>query len=152
MLGLFAASGLLGLGDAFAAQATPPNVVVFLVDDLGYMDIGANNPDCFYETPNVDALAQSGVRFTDGYAANPVCSPTRYSLMTGKYPSRPDATNFFSGKRSGKFNPAPLTGHMPLTEITLAQALKTKGYATFFAGKWHLGETEEYYPQHRGLI
>lgn len=129
----------------------PPNIVVVLVDDLGYMDIGANNPHCFYETPNVDALAKSGMLFTDGYAANPVCSPTRYSLMTGKYPSRVDATNFFSGKRSGKFHPAPLYNKMPLDEITIAQALKGKGYATFFAGKWHLGDSPEYYPQNRGF-
>jgi arylsulfatase A-like enzyme len=134
-----------------AEETKPPNVVVFLVDDLGYMDIGANNPNCFYDTPNIDAFAKSGVRFTDGYAANPVCSPTRYSFMTGKYPSRVDATNFFSGRRGGKFKPAPLNDNMPLDEITIAQALKTKGYATFFAGKWHLGESEEYYPQNRGF-
>lgn len=129
----------------------PLNFVVFLVDDLGYMDIGANNPNCFYETPNINGLAESGMRFTDGYAANPVCSPTRYSLMTGKYPTRVQATNFFSGKRSGKFAPAPLNSNMPLDEITLAEMLKPKGYATFFAGKWHLGESEEYYPQNRGF-
>ncbi|WP_145177016.1 sulfatase [Rubripirellula lacrimiformis] len=133
----------------FAAEK--PNVVVFLVDDLGYMDIGANNADCFYETPNIDSLADSAMRFTDGYAANPVCSPTRYSLMTGKYPSRVDATNFFSGARSGRFRPAPLNDQMPLDEITIAQAMRSGGYATFFAGKWHLGSSEEYYPQHRGF-
>lgn len=134
-----------------SASTKPMNFVVILVDDLGYMDIGANNSDCFYETPNVDRLAASGMRFTDGYAANPVCSPTRYSLMTGKYPSRVDATNFFSGRRPGTYNPAPLSDKMPLTEITLAQMLKQKGYATFFAGKWHLGPTEEYFPQNRGF-
>lgn len=129
----------------------PPNFVVILVDDLGFMDIGVNNPDCFYETPNIDRLAASGMRFTDGYAANPVCSPTRYSLMTGKYPSRVDATNFFSGKRGGKFRPAELNNKMPLDEITIAQLLKEKDYATFFAGKWHLGPDEAYFPQHRGF-
>ena len=134
-----------------AADTSRPNVLVFLVDDLGYMDIGANNPDCFYDTPHIDALARSGMRFTDGYAANPVCSPTRYSLMTGKYPTRVGATNFFSGRRSGRFNCAPLNDRMPLNEITLAQLLKTKGYVTFFAGKWHLGPSEEYYPQNRGF-
>lgn len=128
-----------------------PNFVVILVDDLGYMDIGANNPNCFYETPNIDGLAESGMRFTDGYAANPVCSPTRYSLMTGKYPTRVEATNFFSGRRSGKFNPAPLHDKMPLNEITIAQALNASGYSTFFAGKWHLGPSEEYFPQNRGF-
>ena len=131
--------------------AKEPNVVVFLVDDLGYMDIGANNPDCFYDTPNIDRLSDSGMRFTDGYAANPVCSPTRYSLLTGKYPTRVQATNFFSGKRSGRFNPAPLVNDMAAEEITIAEALKTKGYATFFAGKWHLGHSEELYPQGQGF-
>ena len=134
-----------------ADDKTPPNIVVFLVDDLGYMDIGANNPDTFYETPNIDALAATGMRFTDGYAANPVCSPTRYSIMTGKYPSRIDATNFFSGKREGLFKPAPLHDTMPIEEITLAEALKTVGYKTFFAGKWHLGPTEEYWPENQGF-
>ena len=129
-----------------------PNFVVFLVDDLGFMDIGANNSECFYETPHIDALAKSGMLFTNGYAANPVCSPTRYSLMTGKYPTRVRATNFFSGRRSGTFRPAPLNDNMPLDEITIAQALKGKGYATFFAGKWHLGKSEEYYPQNLSLI
>ena len=133
------------------ATAREPNVVVFLVDDLGYMDIGANNPDCFYDTPNIDRLADSGMRFSDGYAANPVCSPTRYSLMTGKYPTRVRATNFFSGKRGGKFNPAPLNDEMPAEEITIAEALKSKGYATFFAGKWHLGHNEALYPQSQGF-
>ncbi len=132
-------------------KPTTPNFVVFLVDDLGYMDIGANNPNCFYETPNIDGLAASGMRFTDGYAANPVCSPTRYSLMTGKYPSRVDATNWFSGKRIGNFRNAVLRDEMPLEEITLAQMLKEQGYATFFAGKWHLGKGEEFYPQNRGF-
>lgn len=148
---LVACALLMAMRIDAAEEPKAPNVVVFLVDDLGYMDIGANNPDCFYETPNIDAMAKSGMRFTDGYAANPVCSPTRYSLMTGKYPTRVRATNFFSGKRSGRFNPAPLVDNMPLDEITIAQALKTKNYATFFAGKWHLGETEEYYPQNRGF-
>lgn len=129
----------------------PPNVLVFLVDDLGYMDIGANNPKCFYETPHIDALAKSGMRFTNGYAANPVCSPTRFSLITGRYPTRVGATNFFSGNRKGKFMGAELNNRMPLDEITLAQTLKSKGYSTFFAGKWHLGPSEEYFPQNRGF-
>lgn len=144
---------LATLGGFCIADTEPdrPNVVVFLVDDLGFADIGANNPDCFYDTPHIDQLAAEGVRFTDGYAANPVCSPTRYSLMTGKYPSRVDATNFFSGKRSGKFNTAPFVDNMPLDDITIAQVLQGQGYRTFFAGKWHLGESEEYYPQNRGF-
>ncbi|MEL7499715.1 MAG: sulfatase [Planctomycetota bacterium] len=142
---------LFGGQQATRRNLKQPNFVVFVVDDLGYMDIGANNPNCFYDTPNIDALADSGVRFTNGYAANPVCSPTRYALMTGKYPSRVDATNFFSGKRGGKFRPAPLNDNMPLDEVTLAQLLKVEGYTTFFAGKWHLGKGKEYYPQNRGF-
>jgi arylsulfatase A-like enzyme len=137
--------------ETVAPAQEAPNIVVFLVDDLGYMDIGANNPDCFYETPHIDELARSGMRFTDGYAANPVCSPTRYSLMTGKYPTRAQATNWFSGKRTGRFAPAPLSDRMELEEITLAEILKGRGYRTFFAGKWHLGPNEAYYPQNQGF-
>lgn len=141
---------LLGIvtGDAFARQ---PNVVFFLVDDLGLMDIGAYNPDTFYETPNVDRLARTGVRFTNGYAANPVCSPTRYSIMTGKYPSRVGATNWFSGTREGRFLPAVLNDRMAPQEVTLAEALRAAGYRTAFLGKWHLGPSEEYWPENQGF-
>lgn len=146
---------LIAVGLAFSAAsafaADRPNFMFFLVDDLGYMDIGANNPGTFYETPNVDALARSGMRFTNGYAANPVCSPTRYSIMTGKYPTRVGATNFFSGTRAGRFKPAPLFNRMPLEEITLAEALQEAGYKTAFLGKWHLGPTEEFWPEHQGF-
>ena len=140
-----------GLRSAEAAKEPPLNVFFFLVDDLGYMDVGCNHPGTFYETPNIDRLARTGMRFTDGYAANPVCSPTRYSIMTGKYPSRVDATNYFSGRRPGRFLPAVLNDRMPLEELTLAEALKGHGYATFFAGKWHLGPSEEYWPENRGF-
>jgi len=129
----------------------PLNFVFLLIDDYGWMDLGANNPHCFYDTPNLDRLAKSGMTFTDGYAANPVCSPTRYSIMTGKYPSRVDATNWFSGTRSGLFNPAPLNSKMPLEEITLAEALHDHGYKTAFLGKWHLGSDEKYWPENQGF-
>jgi len=136
---------------AGARGARPLNFVFLLIDDFGWADLGANNPHCFYDTPNLDRLARSGMNFTNGYAANPVCSPTRYSIMTGKYPSRVDATNWFSGKRSGRFNPAPLNDKMGLEEVTLAEALKSHGYRTAFLGKWHLGEKEEYWPEHQGF-
>ena len=71
-----------------ASAPARPNIVFILADDLGYMDIGANNPSTFYETPNIDALARRGMRFTQGYSACCVCSPTRGSIMTGKYPPR----------------------------------------------------------------
>lgn len=144
----FAVGGLL----APALQAAPKtNVVVFLVDDLGYMDVGCNNPETFYDTPNIDRLAKSGTRFTDGYAACAVCSPTRYALMTGKYPSRVNATNYFSGTRAGRFLPAILHNRMDLEEVTLAETLREHGYATFFAGKWHLGPTAEFWPEKQGF-
>jgi arylsulfatase A-like enzyme len=141
----------LATSKSHAAKQKPLNIVFILVDDLGYMDIGANNPNCFYDTPNIDKLAKTAMRFTNGYAANPVCSPTRYSIMTGKYPTRVKATNFFSGRRGGKFNPAPLHDRMDLEEVTIAEALKKHNYATFFAGKWHLGPTEKHWPTKQGF-
>ena len=132
-------------------EPTPhTNVVFVLVDDLGYMDVAPNNPETFYETPNVTRLARGGMRFTAGYATSPVCSPTRYSIQTGRYGTRVRATNYFSGRRKARFAPAPLRDEMPLDEVTIAQALKAEGYATFFAGKWHLGKTPEHWPEKRG--
>ncbi|MCS1409405.1 MAG: Arylsulfatase [Verrucomicrobia subdivision 3 bacterium] len=133
------------------AETTKPNFVFFLVDDLGYMDIGTNNPNTFYETPHINQLAREGMRFTNGYVANPVCSPTRFSIMTGKHPSRADATNFFSGQRSGRFLPAPFKDSMPLSETTIAEALQETGYRTAFFGKWHLGPSAEYWPENQGF-
>src|ERR1041385_134290 len=91
--------GLIATSAAFAAA--PRNILILLADDYGYMDMGANNPRTFYETPNLDRLAAQAVRFTDGYAANPVCSPTRFSLQTGRYPTRVGLTNWLAGLRDG---------------------------------------------------
>jgi arylsulfatase A-like enzyme len=133
---------------ADAGQPNPPrppavagrvNVIFILADDLGYMDIGANNPRTFYETPNIDSLAARGMRFTQGYAACPVCSPTRASIMTGKYPVRTGITDFIPGMRNAKLRSAPNADHLALEEVTVAEALRDAGYSTFFAGKWHLG-------------
>lgn len=136
---------------ASTTEAARPNFVFFLVDDLGWADISPNNPNTFYETPNVAKLAADGMRFTNGYAANPVCSPTRYSLMTGRHPSRVDATNFFSGARAGRFKPAPLHNRMDLSEVTLGETFRDAGYRTVFLGKWHLGPSEEFWPEHQGF-
>ena len=152
MLGGLAAGLIQGdLVRAAPAAKKPLNFVFFLVDDFGWMDIGANNPNTFYETPNINRIARSGMNFTNGYAANPVCSPTRFSIMTGKYPTRAGATDWFTGKRSGRFNPAPLNDWMPLEEVTLAEALKEHGYKTAFVGKWHLGTEEKYWPENQGF-
>jgi arylsulfatase A-like enzyme len=144
---LLISSLILSLVHAGAAQ---PNIVFFLADDLGYMDIGANNPKTFYETPNIDRLAKSGMRFTQGYAACCVCSPTRGSIMTGKYPPRFGITDYIGGNRAGKLLPAPNADHLPLEEVTIAERLRDAGYATFFAGKWHLGNGE-YSPNAQGF-
>ncbi len=129
----------LGAHTASLTAQEKLNFIFILADDLGYMDVGFNNPDTFYETPNLDSLAASGMVFTDYYAASPVCSPTRSSILTGKYPARTKTTNFFSGERNGKFGAAEYETQIAPEEVTFAEALKEGGYRTFFAGKWHLG-------------
>lgn len=124
---------------ALQAADRKPNIIFILADDLGQMDIGAFNPKTFYETPNIDGLAKRGMRFTQAYAACCVCSPTRGSIMTGRYPPRFGITNFIPGGRVGKLLPAPNAGQLPLEEVTIAESLRDAGYTTFFAGKWHLG-------------
>ncbi len=138
-------------GNRLPGAERRPNFLFILVDDLGYMDIGANNPRCFYETPHIDRLAHTGMRFTDAYAACPVCSPTRYSIMTGKYPARGPCTDWFGGRRVERFRPAEYLDRMPLEEVTLAEALRKAGYRTAFLGKWHLGPNEAYWPQAQGF-
>jgi arylsulfatase A-like enzyme len=128
-----------------------PNIVFILADDLGVMDIGAFNPNTFYETPNIDRLAAEGMKFTTAYAACCVCSPTRYSIMTGRYPVRSGITNFLAGKRSERFEPAALNLFMPLEETTLGEAFHEAGYKTALLGKWHLGNPKDYGPQLQGF-
>ena len=142
---------LLAMVGGRAAAAERPNVVLFLVDDLGWADVSPNNPDTFYETPNVQRLADEGANFTNGYAANPVCSPTRYSVMTGRYPSRADLTNWLWGKRKVRFRGAEMIGRLPAGDRTVAEFLRDAGYRTAFLGKWHLGEDEAAWPEHNGF-
>ncbi len=116
-----------------------PNVLFILADDLGYRDVGFNHPESFYETPNLDDLAAGGMIFTDFYAASPVCSPTRASILTGKHPARLGTTNYFTGRRAGTFDAADFANELPAGEFTLAEAFKEGGYRTAHVGKWHLG-------------
>jgi arylsulfatase A-like enzyme len=114
------------------------NVVLLLADDLGWKDLGCTGSP-FYETPAIDRLASQGMRFTQAYAACNVCSPTRSSLMTGKYPARLHTTNFFGGNRRGMLLPPEYRQSLPAEDTTLAEAFKSAGYRTAIAGKWHLG-------------
>jgi arylsulfatase A-like enzyme len=137
------------------AKTNRPNVVFFLIDDLGANDIGAYNPKTFYETPNVDALAKEGVRFTSGYTACCVCSPTRYSIQTGKYPERGAHTIWFGfnsnqTNKNRKFLDAEYVDRMALDETTIGEAFHDAGYKTIFVGKWHLGPDEEFFPEKQG--
>lgn len=123
-------------------QAKPPNIVFFLVDDLGWRDVGCYG-STFYETPHIDALAAKGVRFTDAYATCHVCSPSRASILTGKYPARLQLTDWIKGRGDFPFQPLKQPENklaLPLDESTLAEVLQASGYATGHFGKWHLGE------------
>lgn len=131
----------------------PMNIVVIIADDFGWADISANNPNCFYDTPSLDALARSGANFTRGYAAAPVCSPTRVSIMSGVNPTVDAATEWFGAgaPRSEQYLSADRINFLPTARPTLAEHLKPAGYETFFAGKWHLGEDDLHLPQGRGF-
>jgi arylsulfatase A len=133
---------LISSAAAHAATPQKPNVVLFLVDDLGWRDLGIYG-STFYETPNLDRFARNSVRFTDAYSACHVCSPTRASVMTGKYPARLQMTDWLPGRREypfQRFKNATILQQLPSAETTLAEALKAHGYATGHFGKWHLGE------------
>jgi arylsulfatase A-like enzyme len=131
-----------------------PNILFILVDDMGWRDLACYG-STFYETPNIDRLFAEGMHFTDAYAACPVCSPTRASIMTGRYPSRLKLTNYIDWKRSthplrGRIIDAPYIDQLPSNELTLAGALREQGYATWHVGKWHLGPPWSY-PENRGF-
>ncbi len=152
------------------AAEKPLNVVLVLVDDLGWMDLGCQGSK-FYETPNIDRLASEGMRFTDGYAACAVCSPTRAAVQTGRYPGRLFVTDWIRSRFQGGEIPAdglnpclrpqsqwrgskvlcpPNALWMESSEITIAEVLKSAGYKTCYIGKWHLG-TDPWYPEKQGF-
>jgi arylsulfatase A len=128
------------------------NVVFFLADDLGWADLGCYG-STYHKTPNLDRLASEGIRFTNAYAACPVCSPTRCAIMTGKYPQRIGITDWLPGRPDRpdqKLKRPALVTDLPASEITLAAAFKRAGYATGHIGKWHLGGKDAT-PEKRGF-
>lgn len=124
---------------AACAASAKPNILLIVGDDMGYADVGFHGCKDI-PTPNLDALAASGTRFTNGYVSGPYCSPTRAGLLTGRYQTR----------FGHEFNPTGSAG-MPVTESTLADRLKAEGYATGLVGKWHLGSEMAMLPQKRGF-
>lgn len=136
-------------GRAAPAETARPNIVLILIDDMGWRDLHYAG-STFYETPNIDRLASQSTNFTNAYAACPVCSPTRASIMTGKYPARVGVTDFIGGKAEGRLLPAPYVHELPLEETSLAEALKPAGYVTWHLGKWHLG-TQPFWPENQGF-
>jgi arylsulfatase A-like enzyme len=134
-----------GWGTCDAADARRPNVLILLADDQGFADVGFHG--CRdVPTPHLDSLARNGVRCANGYVSGPYCSPTRAGLLTGRYQQR----------FGHEFNPGPAEGQrqnfgLPLSETTLADRLKSAGYATGLVGKWHLGAAPEFHPQRRGF-
>ena len=134
-----------------------PNLVFIMIDDLGWMDLACQG-NKLVETPNIDRLATQGMRFTDNYAAAPVCSPTRAAIMTGKSPARLRITNHLPDQKrfipeNPKLLPAECRDHMALGEVTVAELLKNAGYATAFIGKWHLSQrgNNDFQPEHQGF-
>jgi arylsulfatase A-like enzyme len=143
---------LLLLGGSNLAQQKP-NIVFILADDLGWKDLACYG-NRFTETPNLDALAKSGMLFTQDYAACPVSSPTRASILTGKYPARLQLTNFIAGNRTDPDSPvlpAPWKPFLEACEVTLPELLRPLGYSTGMVGKWHLGGHDSIAPWNQGF-
>ncbi|HYW46451.1 MAG TPA: sulfatase [Bryobacteraceae bacterium] len=142
----------LALARSSAAQSRPPNFLFILIDDMGWRDLGCYGSS-FYETPNIDRFARQSVRFTNAYAACPVCSPTRASILTGRYPARLHLTDWIPGRAqwpAARLLTPAFKQELPLDELTIPQALKPLGYASASIGKWHLGGPP-FYPDKHGF-
>ena len=153
--GAVAAAVPTGVSRVLGAGAAQPNIVLVLVDDLGWADIGcycAQYGNDYYETPNIDSIRSEGMKFTDAYATCCVCSPTRVSVMTGRYPTRSGITNWIgsSNPTTNEYLCPTNTAQMPLEDITIPEILGPAGYTTCHVGKWHLGASA-YYPQYQGF-
>ena len=151
LLGGLWAGGVSAQPAEVRGAASPPNVVLILIDDMGWSDLGCYG-NAFHETPRIDALAAQGMRFTDAYASCPVCSPTRAALQSGKNPARLGLTDFIPGhwRPWARLVVPPNAPALPPGEVTFAQALQQAGYATGCFGKWHLGHAEDQLPGARG--
>ncbi len=150
---------LLSIASLLPAQqvSKQPNIIVIIADDLGWADLQCYG-STFYETPVLNKLATQGIQFTNGYASCPVCSPTRASLLTGKYPVKTGVTDWIKGRQAGgiakpyeKLIAKPIQNQLALEEQTIAELAIQNGYKTFYAGKWHLGESEQYWPEAQGF-
>jgi arylsulfatase A-like enzyme len=131
------------------------NVILIVIDDMGWKDLNVCG-STFYESPNIDRLMNDGVRLSNAYASCPVCSPSRASLMSGKYPATIGVTDWIDAMGTyhplkGKLIDAPYIKYLPLSEKSIASTLKDHGYQTYHVGKWHLG-SEKYYPEHQGFL
>ena len=131
--------------------ASRPNIVFFLIDDLGYGDLGCYG-NTFCETPNIDRLAREGMRFTNAYASAPVCSPSRASILTGQSPARLHLTQWIPGVvyPHKKLREAASAQHLASAVTTIAEQLRHAGYQTASIGKWHLGG-DGYLPENFGF-
>ena len=149
----FIVIAILVFASKLSAQSNrPPNIILILADDLGWMDTSIYGSR-FYETPNIDRLGLEGMRFTDGYAGSPVCSPTRASVLTGQYPARLHLTNITQEPQRNNpqlLQPESLKA-LPLDVLTIPKALHQAGYVSASFGKWHLGDDRAHWPDRQGF-
>jgi arylsulfatase A len=152
---LFVAIGLCAslFWGTVTSATQPPNIILFLIDDLGWRDLGCQGSS-YYRTPHIDKLASGGARFTNAYSACAVCSPTRAAILTGKYPARLILTDWLPSGRwepKSKLREGRFLRGLPVEELTLAEALRLAGYTTAHIGKWHLGSEPFSLPEHHGF-
>jgi len=134
-------------------SGTRPNIVFILADDMGWADLPVYG-NLFNEAPQLTKMASEGIRFTDAYAACPVCSPTRASIMSGQYPARVGITDFITGHwrpYEEVIVPKNRTQYLPEEIITMGEIMQEAGYATGYFGKWHLGFEERHQPWNQGF-